>query len=145
MLKKAGIVVAAGAASLVALSPLAFAGEHGDTHIKDSGNTKSHENYFSGNKAKAGTVEDSEGVAQENSAGLVNLSGNNVNVSPQACGTAFNGNSLIQGALGGLMDNEAYNKSGVESDNSVDCTNAADNGDKTDIDTTGGHHHGGGK
>ncbi|PKB32486.1 hypothetical protein [Pseudonocardia alni] len=143
MLKKAGIVAAAGAASLVALSPLAFAGEHGgDTHIKDSGNTKSHESYFSGNKAKASTVEDSEGVAQKNSAGLVNLSNNNINVSPQACGTALNGNSLVQGALGGLFS-EAYNKSGVESDNSVDCTNAADNGDKVDID--GGKHHGGDK
>ncbi|KAA1023145.1 hypothetical protein FVA95_18795 [Pseudonocardia sp. EV170527-09] len=131
MLKKAGIVAAAGAASLVALSPLAFAGEHGgNTYVKDS-STKA--------KAKASTVEDSEGVAQKNSAGLVNLSDNNINVSPQLCGTALNGNSLVQGALGGLFS-EAYNKSGVTSDNSVDCTNVADNGDTVDID--GGKHHG---
>lgn len=129
MLKKAGIVAAAGAASLVALSPLAFAGEHGgNTYVKDSSI-----------KAKASTVEDSESVAQKNSAGLVNLSNNNINVSPQLCGTALNGNSLVQGALGGLFS-EAYNKSGVTSDNSVDCTNVADNGDTVDID--GGKHHG---
>lgn len=129
MLKKAGIVAAAGAASLVALSPLAFAGEHGgNTYVKDSST-----------KAKASTVEDSEGVAQKNSAGLVNLSNNNINVSPQLCGTALNGNSLVQGALGGLFS-EAYNKSGVTSDNGVDCTNVADNGDTVDID--GGKHRG---
>lgn len=138
MLKKAGIVVAAGAASLVAMSPLAFASD-GDSY-------KAHESFnpseTTGSYNK--NHEDTEGVAQKNSSGLVNLSNNNVNVSPQTCSTAFNGNSLIQGALGGLMS-EAENKSGVESDNSVDCTNAAENGDQVDIDTEDGEHQGGGK
>ena len=138
MLKKAGIVVAAGAASLLAMSPLAFAGE-GDSYKADESFNQS-ETTGSYNKSH----EKTEGVAQKNSSGLVNLSNNNVNVSPQACGTAFNGNSLIQGALGGLMS-EAENKSGVESDNSVDCTNAAENGDQVDIDTEDGEHQGGGK
>lgn len=138
MLKKAGIVVAAGAASLVAMSPLAFAGE-GDTYkTKDSFNPSETAGSYNENHEHA------EGVAQKNSSGLVNLSNNNLNVSPQVCGTAGNGNSLIQGALGGLMS-EADNESAVESDNGVDCTNAAENGDEVDIDTEDGKHHGGDK
>ncbi|SFM96718.1 hypothetical protein SAMN05216207_1005200 [Pseudonocardia ammonioxydans] len=141
MLKKAGIIAAAGAASLVAMSPLAFAGE-GDTY---KANESFNPSKTTGSYNKGQAVEDSEGTAQKNSAGLVNLSNNNLNFSPQTCGTAFNGNSLVQGALGGLMS-EAENESGVNSDNGVNCTNAPENGDSADIDTEdGGKHHGGDK
>lgn len=126
MLKKAGIVVAAGAASLVAMSPLAFAGEG-----------KSIDDSF---KNQIGHNADT--LASKDSKGLLNLSNNNVNVSPQLCGTAGNGNSLIQGALGGLLSS-AESKSSVDSDNSVDCTNASENGDE--VEQTSGKQHGGSK
>ena len=45
MLKKAGIVVAAAAAGLLAVSPLAFAGEGGDNWGHDGGHHKSHAKY----------------------------------------------------------------------------------------------------
>lgn len=131
MLKKAGIVAAAGAASLVALSPLAFAGE--GKSIDDSFN----KSYEETTKSQTQIGDNADNLASKDSAGLVNLSNNNVNVSPQACGTALNGNSLVQGALGGIMS-EAENESGVTSDNSVDCTNAADNGDEVTQTTEGG-------
>ncbi len=60
MLKKAGIVVAAAAAALLAVSPLAFAGNDGDlVHGSDEGG--SH--------------------------GLINVAGNDVNVPIQVCNT----------------------------------------------------------
>jgi hypothetical protein len=42
VLKKAGIVVAAAAAGLLALSPLAFAGEHGKGHHRGSDDVNSY-------------------------------------------------------------------------------------------------------
>ncbi|BBF99848.1 MULTISPECIES: hypothetical protein [Pseudonocardia] len=146
MLKKAGIVVAAGAASLVALSPLAFAS---DSHEATDSFNKTKDSY---NKSYSKTdVKDIDktdvqfghnggNVADKSSSGLVNISGNNLNVSPQACGTALNGNSLIQGALGGLFS-EAENSSSVNSDNGVNCTNASEVGDEFDQDN-GGKQHG---
>jgi hypothetical protein len=64
VLKKAGIVVATAAASLLAVSPLAFAGtwDHGHGH------GKSHSN-----------------VNGDTSAGLVNVADNNLNAPIQAC------------------------------------------------------------
>ena len=59
MLKKAGIVVAAAAAGLLAMSPLAFAGEHGKSH---------------------GHGYDQTNTAAESSQGLVNISDINANV-----------------------------------------------------------------
>ncbi len=45
MLKKAGIVVATAAAGLLAVSPLAFAGEGGDNWGHDNHHHKSHSGY----------------------------------------------------------------------------------------------------
>lgn len=135
MLKKAGIVAAASAASLVAVSPLAFAGEKHE--VNDSYKSKS---YTEVNKQIG---DNADQLASKDSAGLVNVSGNNLNVSPQACGTAFNGNSLIQGALGGLFS-EAEAENGVNSDNSVDCTNASDSGDEVNQTSSENGKHGGG-
>lgn len=137
MLKKAGIVAAAGAASLVAVSPLAFAGE--GKSIDDSFN----KSYKQVTKSQTQYGDNAENLASKDSAGLVNLSNNNVNLSPQVCGTALNGNSLVQGALGGLFS-EAANKSAVESDNSVNCTNASDNGDEFTQSSEGSGKHQGG-
>lgn len=67
MLKKAGIVVAASAASLLAISPLAFAGDGG--HDGDKGGHH-----------------DAANVIDKDSKGLISgLNGNNVNVPIQAC------------------------------------------------------------
>ncbi|MEU6698077.1 hypothetical protein [Pseudonocardia sp. NPDC046786] len=147
MLKKAGIVVAAGAASLVALSPLAFASDSHEAtdsfnKTKDSYN-KTYTDVKDIDKTDVQFGHNGGNVADKSSTGLVNVSGNNLNVSPQLCGTALNGNSLIQGALGGLFS-EAENSSGVTSDNSVSCTSASEVGDEFDQDN-GGKQHGGDK
>ncbi|MFP5068472.1 hypothetical protein ACLFMI_02230 [Pseudonocardia nantongensis] len=132
MLKKAGIVVAAGAASLVAMSPLAFAGE--GKSIDDSFNKTT--------EVQKG--DNADNLASKDSKGLVNLANNNVNVSPQTCGSPLSGNSLVQGAIGGLFS-EAENESGVKSDNSVNCTSAPDTGDEVEQSSDGkGKHNGGG-
>ncbi|MEQ3551623.1 hypothetical protein WIS52_14200 [Pseudonocardia nematodicida] len=68
MLKKAGIVVAASAASLLAISPLAFAGDMGHD------DTKGKHHHSAGN------------TIDKDSKGLISgLNGNNVNVPIQAC------------------------------------------------------------
>ena len=118
MLKKAGIVFAAAAASLVALSPLAFASEghgHGDTKIEHSD------------------------FASKDGKGLVNVSGNNTNVPVQACNNNVPVNVLgvqvpvedatvgATGALGLLGD--AENEGSTVTDNSDNCAQKAGAGD----------------
>jgi hypothetical protein len=71
VLKKAGIVVAAAAAGLLAVSPLAFAGDKGD--------------YDHGHH-HGGTAVENTNNAVDASQGLVNVADNNVNVPIQACG-----------------------------------------------------------
>jgi hypothetical protein len=78
VLKKAGIVVAGVAASLVAVSPLAFAGDKGVSH--ESGKTVGID--------KSGK-------------GLINVSGNDVNVPIQACNNDF----PINGGVGAVQGN----------------------------------------
>jgi hypothetical protein len=58
VLKKAGIVVAAAAASLMAVSPLAFAGEksHGNDWGHKSGQTERQVNSISDDNEQAGLV-----------------------------------------------------------------------------------------
>ena len=63
MLKKAGIAVAAAAVGLLAVSPLAFAGESGKSHHAHCSRCTSTSNSY-----------------QENSEGLVNVSDINANV-----------------------------------------------------------------
>ncbi|MBW0105921.1 hypothetical protein [Pseudonocardia sp. KRD291] len=115
MLKKAGIVVAAGAATLLAMSPLAFAGD-------------------SGENGENGGHHGASNVAEKNSKGFVNVSGNNIDVSPQTCvGNVASGNNLIQGVLG-LAGKDGLVKSSVENnqDQSVNCTNASQAGDNVE-------------
>jgi len=76
VLKKAGIVVAAAAAGLLALSPLAFAGDKGDDY--------DHHGYDHHGSSSV-EVEENSNEANEETNGLVNVSGNNVNVPIQAC------------------------------------------------------------
>ena len=70
MLKKAGILVAATAAGLLAVSPLAFAGDKGD---------HGHGHGHDGDTAVNSVEDDSE------TTGLVNVADNEVNVPVQAC------------------------------------------------------------
>jgi hypothetical protein len=66
VLKKAGIVVAAAAAALLAVSPLAFAGDKGDDHGR-------------GHHGEANVI------AGDHSEGLINVAGNNVAVPVNVC------------------------------------------------------------
>ncbi|GAA4560197.1 hypothetical protein [Pseudonocardia xishanensis] len=108
MLKKAGIVVAGVAASLVALSPLAFAGDKGGYQsIEHVGIDKS-------------------------GAGLINVSGNDANVPVQACNNdvpvnagvgAIQGNAKdLTGALTGAA--ALFGKSAASTDIATDTDRA---------------------
>jgi hypothetical protein len=124
VLKKAGIVVAAAAASLLAVSPLAFAGEKGHD---DKGH---HESSISGSD-----------FYSKDGKGLVNVSGNNVNVPIQACNNdvPINGGvgavqtpvkdltGAASGALGIL--GKAKSDTNVEADNSRACAQESGAGD----------------
>lgn len=125
MLKKAGIVVAAAAASLLAVSPLAFAGEKGHD---DKGH---HESSISGSD-----------FASKDGKGLVNVSGNNANVPVQVCNNNVPVNVLgvqvpvedltagLTGALGLLGNAEAKGK--TVTDNSDNCAQETGAGDALD-------------
>lgn len=129
MLKKAGLVVAASAASLLAVSPLAFAGDHGDDHGKDG---KHHHG--------------AENVVDKGSEGLISgLNGNNVNVPIQACNNNIPVNVLgvqvpvedasalngLTGALGVLGDAKAKSGDSV-TDQSDNCAQESGSGDSID-------------
>lgn len=110
MLKKAGIVVATAAAGLLAVSPLAFAGDKGDDHGR--GHHHGEANVIAG----------------DHSEGLINVSGNNLAVPVNVCDNQVPVNVLgvqvpindvevladLSGALGlGLLgDAEAANEDG---------------------------------
>ncbi|MHA6628772.1 hypothetical protein ACU61A_25310 [Pseudonocardia sichuanensis] len=132
MLKKAGIVVAAAAAGLLAVSPLAFAGDGDDDH---------------GSKTK---VEDVNSIDGSASGGLLNLGGNNVTAPVNACGNhvpvnvlgvqvPLNGTTVLaelSGAASGLIGGESESESENSGDNTIDdsCKAAGDAGDSAEID-----------
>ena len=101
MLKKAGIVAAATTAGLLALSPLAFAGDYeGDSghHHHHHGGDNDHESSascYQNNGAKDKT----HGVHGQ--AGLVNVQDTTVQVPIQACN-----NSVLEGVLGILTKDQ---------------------------------------
>jgi hypothetical protein len=124
VLKKAGIVVAAAAAGLLAVSPLAFAGDdHGRTN-----------------------VEDVNSIDGSTHGGLLNVGGNNLAVPVNVCDNQVPVNVLgvqvplndthvlaaLTGALGLNSDTEAED----EGDNTIDdsCNAAAESGDSAEID-----------
>ena len=106
MLKKAGIVGAAAAAGLLAVSPLAFAGDYGG-----SSNNHHHHHHHGGHESEHNNHENNEtSCYQKNSAtdkregrhgGLVNVSDIAVQVPVQACN-----NSVIEGVLGILAKDQ---------------------------------------
>ena len=105
MLKKAMIVMATTGAGLLALSPLAFAGDfsgdsdhHHHHHHDHGGGGDDHENSASchqDNHAK----DKADGIHGQ--AGLVNVQDTTVQVPIQACN-----NSVLEGVLGVLAKNQ---------------------------------------
>ena len=139
MLKKAGIVVAAAAAGLLAVSPLAFAGDKDD----HDGHGHGHGHHGKTN------VEDVNSIDGSNS-GLINVAGNNIAVPVNVCDNQVPVNVLgvqvplndtsvladLTGALGlGLLGN-ADTDADSDGDNTIDdsCTAAAESGDSASID-----------
>ena len=125
MLKKAGIIVATAAVGLLAVSPLAFAGDdHGKT-----------------------TVEDVNSIDGSNRGDLINLAGNNLAVPVNVCDNQvpvnvlgvqvpLNGTHIIAeltGALGLLSSDTDADSDG---DNTIDdsCKATAKSGDSAEID-----------
>lgn len=113
MLKKAGIVLAATAAGLLAVSPLAFAGDYNsdDDHHNDDcgcGHSKEHHEYKEHHRDGDKTVQ----------SGLINLNHTGVQAPVQACGNSLN---ILSGAFG-ILGN-AKNKSS----NNVDCKQSNSN------------------
>jgi hypothetical protein len=125
VLKKAGIVVATAAAGLLAVSPLAFAGD-------DHGKTK---------------VEDVNHIDGSTHGGLLNVGGNNISVPVNACDNQVPVNVLgiqvplndthvlaqLTGAVGLLSSDTDAESDG---DNTIDdsCTAEAESGDSAEID-----------
>ena len=107
MLKKAGIVLAAATAGVLALSPLAFAGDYsnGDSdhhhhHSSDNGDDEDNGGdsgaaCFQKNKAK----DDADGIHAQG--GLVNVQDVTVQVPIQACN-----NSVLEGVIGILAGHQ---------------------------------------
>jgi hypothetical protein len=126
VLKKAGIVVATAAAGLLAVSPLAFAGD-------DHGKTKK--------------IEDVNHIDGSTHGGLLNVGGNNISVPVNVCDNQVPVNVLgiqvplndtnvlaqLTGAVGLLSSDTDAESDG---DNTIDdsCTAEAESGDSAEID-----------
>jgi hypothetical protein len=137
VLKKAGIVVAAAAAGLLAVSPLAFAGDKDD-----------HDGHGHGHHGKS-KVEDVNAIDQSNE-GLINVAGNNIAVPVNVCDNQVPINVLgvqvplndtqvladLTGALGLGLLGEADTEAESDGDNTIDdsCKAKAKSGDSAEID-----------
>ena len=112
MMIKAGIVVSAAAATLLAVSPLAFAGDYDSGHHK-SHHSKSHhhDNDHHGDRNRGGnrscdqdtSARNDNGRGRGGGGGLLNISNNAVQVPIQAC----NNNILNNIGLGILGSGRA--------------------------------------
>jgi hypothetical protein len=131
VLKKAGIIVATAAAGLLAVSPLAFAGDHHDGHGKTS-------------------LKDVNSIDGSNHGGLLNVAGNNLTVPVNACDNQIPVNVLgvqvplndthvladLTGALGLGLLGGADTDADSGGDNTLDdsCNAAGKAGDSAEID-----------
>ena len=94
MLKKAGIVVATAAAGLLAVSPLALAGDY------EGGHSDHHHSHHSSHHHKRNVSCKQDNRADQSGrntqrGGLLNVQNTNVQVPVQACN-----NSVVEGVLG---------------------------------------------
>jgi hypothetical protein len=107
VLKKAGIVVATAAAGLLALSPLAFAGDYsGDSghhghHHHGGGDSHDSNDDDSGASCHQDNSAKDESDGRHKQAGLINIQDTTVQVPIQACN-----NSVLEGVLGILAKNQ---------------------------------------
>lgn len=100
MFKKAGIVVAAAAAGLLAVSPLAFAGDYeGDSG--HHGHHSSDDSDDSGASCHQDNSAKDESDGRHKQAGLINVQDTTVQVPIQACN-----NSVLEGVLGILAKDQ---------------------------------------
>ena len=101
MLKKAGIVVAAAAAGLLALSPLAFAGDYeGSSGHHHHGSDDSDDHNSSASCHQDNSWKDmADGTHLQG--GLVNIQDTTIQVPIQACN-----NSVLEGVLGILSKDQ---------------------------------------
>jgi hypothetical protein len=101
VLKKAGIVVATAAAGLLAVSPLAFAGDYEGNSGDHGGHHHSHGDHHSkGASCKQDNSVDQSGDNKQRGL-LLNLQNTNVQVPVQACN-----NSVVEGVLGILAKDQ---------------------------------------
>jgi hypothetical protein len=127
VLKKAGIIVATAAAGLLAVSPLAFAGDdHGKTKIEDVNSID-------------GSNEGLINVAGNNLSMPVNVCDNQVPVNVLGVQVPLNGTHILAdltGALGLGAAGSADTEADSDGDNSIDdsCTASAESGDSASID-----------
>lgn len=109
MLKKAGIVLAAATAGLLAVSPLAFAGDydgdhdgHHHGHHHGHGHPRGHEEEHHHGHPHGATCKQANVAKHDgDSKGVVNVSDNAIQVPVQACN-----NSVIEGVLGILATHQ---------------------------------------
>jgi hypothetical protein len=96
VLKKAGIVVAAATAGLLALSPLAFAGDYDGGHDGDGHHSHSHHDGDGHHGHNVDCKQDNSIKNKDaEQRGLLNVQNTNAQVPIQACN-----NSVIEGAAG---------------------------------------------
>lgn len=102
MLKKAGLIAAASVASLVAVSPLAYAGGTGgdDAHLvggAKTGHDRGHDRGHGQDHGQGHGHDHGHHHGNQNSHGLGNVgNGNNINVPIQVC------NNDVQGQVGAV-------------------------------------------
>lgn len=103
MLKKTGIVVATAAAGLLALSPLAFAGDYDGDDDNGGDDSSHHEDSADVNcEQDNSATQESEGDDES----LISVSRNTVQVPVQACG-----NDILSGVVGILAKDLENNSS----------------------------------
>jgi hypothetical protein len=97
VLKKTGIVVATAAAGLLALSPLAFAGDYKGDHDGDSHHSHDDSDDGGDDSADVNCEQDSSVKHEEegDEKSLISVSRNTLQVPIQACG-----NDILSGVLG---------------------------------------------
>jgi hypothetical protein len=108
VLKKAGIVVAAAAAGLLAVSPLAFAGDYDGDHDGDGGH--SHHDGDGHHAKKADCEQDNSSKnGDTKQSGIVNINNVSAQAPIQACDNHI---GILDGAFGilGKADNTQVNK-----------------------------------
>lgn len=99
MLKKAGIVVATSAAALLAVSPLAFAGEYSSDNGGGGGGNHSRSHKSNNNRGDCDQSNSAnQSGRQRGGGGIVDISRNTIQVPIQACN-----NNVINNVIVGIL------------------------------------------